>query len=86
MSMYIVETSGLRILMWGDNRHNPSEYAMKQLGDIDVLTLPVDGSQHILSYEQGDDIVKQLRPKVVYSNPLSVRRAFADTHDTANIR
>ena len=65
MSMYIVETSGLRILMWGDNRHNPSEYAMKQLGDIDVLTLPVDGSQHILSYEQGDDIVKQLRPKVV---------------------
>lgn len=63
--MYVVETGGLRILMWGDNRHNPSEYAMSQLKDIDVLTIPVDGSQHILSYEQGDDIVAALRPKAV---------------------
>lgn len=63
--MYVVETGGLRIAMWGDNRHNPSELAMRQLGDIDVLTLPVDGSQHILSYEQADEIVKTLNPKVV---------------------
>lgn len=63
--MYVVETGGLRILMWGDNRHNPSEYAMRQLKDIDILTIPVDGSQHILSYEQGDDIVAALRPKAI---------------------
>lgn len=63
--MYVVEVGGMRILMWGDNRHNPSEYAMQQLGDIDVLTLPVDGSQHILSYDQGDEIVDRLRPKIV---------------------
>ena len=63
--MYVVETGGMRIAMWGDNRHNPSEYALRQLGDIDVLTLPVDGSQHILSYDQGDDIVARLRPKVI---------------------
>ncbi len=65
MSMYVVETGGLRILVWGDNRHNPSEYVWQQLGQIDVLTLPVDGSQHILSYEQGDEIVERLSPKVV---------------------
>ena len=63
--MYVVETGGMRIVMWGDNRHNPSEYALKQLGDIDVLTLPVDGSQHILSYEQANDLVARIRPKVV---------------------
>ena len=63
--MYVVEVSGLRIMIWGDNRHNPSEYALQQLGNIDVLTLPVDGSQHILSYEQGNDIVERLRPKIV---------------------
>ena len=33
--------------------------------DIDVLTLPVDGSQHILSYEQGDEIVARIAPKIV---------------------
>lgn len=65
MVMYIIETGGLRILMWGDNRHNPSEYAMRQLRDIDILTIPVDGSQHILSYEQGDNIVAALRPKAI---------------------
>ena len=63
--MYVVECGGLRIAIWGDNRHNPSDYALRQLGKIDVLTLPVDGSQHILSYDQGDAIVAQLRPKVV---------------------
>lgn len=63
--MYVVETGGMRILIWGDNRHNPSEYALRQLRGIDVLTLPVDGSQHILSYGQGDDIVAALKPKTV---------------------
>jgi L-ascorbate metabolism protein UlaG (beta-lactamase superfamily) len=38
---------------------------LQNLGEIDVLTLPVDGSQHILSYEQGDEIVDRLAPKVV---------------------
>ena len=65
MIMYLVETGGMRIAMWGDNRHNPSPSALAMLGDIDVLTLPVDGSQHILSYAQGDALVRQLKPKVV---------------------
>ena len=67
MAMYIVETGGLRILMWGDNRHNPSDYVKQKLiaADIDVLTIPVDGSQHILSYEQGDEIVAWLKPRMV---------------------
>ena len=30
-----------------------------------MLTLPVDGSQHILSYQQGNDIVANLGPSVV---------------------
>jgi L-ascorbate metabolism protein UlaG (beta-lactamase superfamily) len=65
MYMYVVETGGLRILMWGDNRHNPSPHVLRQLGNIDVLTLPVDGSQHILSYEQGNEIVAMLNPKII---------------------
>ena len=65
MSMYLIETGGLRILMWGDNRHNPNPHVLSQLTDIDVLTLPVDGSQHILSYEQGDEIVARIAPKIV---------------------
>ncbi len=65
MVMYVVETGGIRTLIWGDNRHNPPEDAWQALGRIDVLTLPVDGSEHILSYEQGNAIVERLKPKVV---------------------
>ena len=65
MVTYVVETGGVRTLIWGDNRHDPADGFWDAIGRIDVLTLPVDGSQHILSYEQADAIVARLKPKVV---------------------
>jgi len=65
MVTYVVETGGIRTLIWGDNRHNPADGFWDAIGRIDVLTLPVDGSQHILSYDQADAIVERLRPKIV---------------------
>lgn len=62
---FVVETGGIRTLIWGDNRANPPEEVWKAWGRIDVLTLPVDGSAHILSAEQGNAIVDHLKPKVV---------------------
>jgi L-ascorbate metabolism protein UlaG (beta-lactamase superfamily) len=62
---YVVETGGLRLLIWGDNRHNPPDEVFEAWGEIDILTLPVDGSQHILSYAQADAIVERLKPKTV---------------------
>ena len=52
-------------MIWGDNRHNPPEEVWAAMGRIDVLTLPVDGSEHILSYNQGNAIVERLNPKIV---------------------
>ncbi|MGQ7847331.1 MBL fold metallo-hydrolase [Granulosicoccus sp. 3-233] len=65
MVVYVIETGGIRTLVWGDNRPDPGEDFWKAIGQIDVLTLPVDGSQHILSYEQGNAIVERLQPKIV---------------------
>jgi L-ascorbate metabolism protein UlaG (beta-lactamase superfamily) len=65
MVTYVVEAGGIRTLIWGDNRHNPPEDVWHRWGKIDVLTLPVDGSQHILSYDQGNGIVDRLKPKIV---------------------
>ena len=65
MVVYLVETGGIRTLIWGDNRHNPPAPFWDAIGRVDVLTLPVDGSEHILSYEQANDIVSILGPKVV---------------------
>ena len=65
MVVYLVETGGVRTLIWGDNRHDPAEGFWDAVGQVDVLTLPVDGSEHILSYAMSDDIVERLKPKVV---------------------
>jgi len=65
MVVYLVETGGIRTLIWGDNRHNPAPGFWEAIGEVDVLTLPVDGSQHILSYDMGNNIVEKLKPKIV---------------------
>jgi len=65
MVTYVVETGGVRTLIWGDNRPDPADAFWDAVGRIDVLTLPVDGSQHILSFAQADAIVDRLKPKVV---------------------
>lgn len=65
MVAYMVEIAGVRILIWGDNRHNPADAFWDWAGRVDVLTLPVDGSEHILSFAQGDEIVDRLKPRVV---------------------
>lgn len=65
MVVYLIETGGIRTLIWGDNRHNPAEGFWDAIGRVDVLTLPIDGSEHILSYDMGNTIVDRLKPKVV---------------------
>lgn len=64
-NIYLLETGGMRIVVWGDNRQNPNDHVMAALTDVDVLVLPVDASQHILSYEQANEIVAQIKPHVV---------------------
>ncbi|MEL6265920.1 MAG: MBL fold metallo-hydrolase [Pseudomonadota bacterium] len=65
MVTYLVETGGIRTLIWGDNRPDPADGFWEAIGRVDVLTIPVDGSEHILSYAQADAIVERLKPAVV---------------------
>lgn len=63
--LLIVEVAGLRILHWGDNRPNPPDTVWEQLGEIDILLLPVDGSQHVLSYAQADAVAERLKARLI---------------------
>lgn len=63
--LIVVETGGLRILHWGDNRHDPPQHVWESLGRIDIALLPVDGSQHVMSHDMTASIIERLRPKVV---------------------
>ncbi len=64
-NIYLLQTGGMRIAVWGDNRQNPPPHIWAALTDIDVLVLPVDASQHILSYAQADAIVARIKPHAI---------------------
>ncbi len=63
--LILVEVAGLRVLHWGDNRPDPPDGVWDKLRDIDIALLPIDGSQHVLSYSQVEDVAQRLQAKLI---------------------
>lgn len=63
--LIVVETGGLRIVHWGDNRHDPPDDIWKALGHIDIALLPIDASQHVMGHVHVASIIERLKPRVI---------------------
>jgi L-ascorbate metabolism protein UlaG (beta-lactamase superfamily) len=61
-AIQIVETGGLRIAIWGDNRALPDPSLDHYLNDVDVLILPVET---VLTPDEADAIVQKYHPRAV---------------------
>lgn len=61
----VIDTGGIKIAHWGDNRPNPADHVMAKLKGVDVLILTIDGSSHILSYDDIASLIAQIKPKIV---------------------
>jgi L-ascorbate metabolism protein UlaG (beta-lactamase superfamily) len=61
-AIQLIETGGLRIAIWGDNRATPDPFLDHYLKNVDVLILPVDS---ILTRAEVDAIVGKYDPKTV---------------------
>ena len=61
----VVETGGLRIAHWGDNRHDAPAAVWDALGPIDILLMPVDDSQHVMGHPMVAEVIARLAPRVV---------------------
>lgn len=61
----VVETGGLRIAHWGDNRPIPADHVLAALKGVDVLIMNIDESSHILSYGNVADAIAAIGPKIV---------------------
>jgi L-ascorbate metabolism protein UlaG (beta-lactamase superfamily) len=62
--MFLVETGGLRLLHWGDNRQKMPDYIWQMIGDVDVVFLPVSDEGHILSHEWADKVMERINANV----------------------
>ena len=63
--LLLIETGGLKILAWGDNRHNPPEEVWGAVNNVDIVLLPIDDSQHVLSFPHAEEIIQRLSPSVI---------------------
>jgi L-ascorbate metabolism protein UlaG (beta-lactamase superfamily) len=58
----LIETGGLRIAVWGDNRATPDPFLDPYLKNVDVLILPVEA---VLTRAEVDAIFRKYDPKAV---------------------
>ena len=63
--LLLIETGGLKILAWGDNRHNPPEEVWGAVNNVDIVLLPIDDSQHVISFPHAEEIIRRLNPSVI---------------------
>ncbi len=62
---FLIDCAGIRFLHTGDNRVPVPEEIVQAVGRVDVLTVPVDGSCHLLEYDQVHQLIDQFQPGVV---------------------
>ena len=74
--MFRLESGGVSFLHIGDNRAEWPAEVSHAVGNIDVLLVTVDDSNHLLTYEQVDALVERLKPRVV----IPMHYAIAGLH------
>lgn len=61
--MFVVEADGVRILHLGDIGHTLDQDTIAQVGEVDVLMIPVDGV-YTLTLEEATQMVKDIKPSL----------------------
>jgi L-ascorbate metabolism protein UlaG (beta-lactamase superfamily) len=61
-AIQIIETGGMRIAIWGDNRAMPDPFLDHYLKNVDVLILPVET---VLTRAEAETIIRKYDPKAL---------------------
>lgn len=63
-TMYLMEIDGVAVCHVGDLGHIPTEDQVEEMGNVDVLMLPVGGAS-TLNATMATEVVRKIEPKVV---------------------
>jgi L-ascorbate metabolism protein UlaG (beta-lactamase superfamily) len=73
-TVFAIEAEGLTLVHLGDLGHLLENKLVEDLGDVDVLMIPVGGT-YTIDAAKATDVVRQIEPKIVipmhYKNPVS---------------
>ena len=76
--MFRLETGGISFLHIGDNRVDWPTDVTQAIGDVDVLLVTVDDSNHLLNYGEVDSLIERLEPKIVIPMHYQIPGLMAD--------
>ena len=76
--MFRLETGGVSFLHLGDNRADWPDDVARAVGEVDVLLVTVDDSNHLLNHQEVDSLVQRLEPKVVIPMHYQIPGLMAD--------
>ncbi|MCR4264305.1 MAG: MBL fold metallo-hydrolase [Candidatus Roizmanbacteria bacterium] len=63
-TVYLIVLDGIRILHCGDLGHTLSDSLFDEIGDVDILIIPVGGT-YTINAKQAASVVKQIEPLIV---------------------
>lgn len=63
--IFTLDIAGVSFCHLGDNRAELPEDFLKAVGNVDVLMVPVDGNDHLLTPEEVNQVIGTLDPRVV---------------------
>lgn len=79
-TIYVIEVDGKRILHLGDLGHALSNDILEDMGDIDILLIPV-GGKYTIGPKEAVEVVHSVDPKVIipmhYGDPALNQETFA---------
>jgi len=77
-TIQVMETGGLKIAIWGDNRPQPSADLDRYLKNVDVLILPIDDSGTLMTYPEVNAVIAHYKPKAIIPSHYLVKGLSTD--------
>jgi len=77
-TIYIIEMDGLRIAHLGDLGHKLSEKMVEQIGNVDILMIPV-GGEYTIDTPTAVEIVRAIEPKLIIPMHFKIPKLKKET-------
>lgn len=77
-TIYVIEADGLRIVHLGDLGHTISEDLINEMGDVDILMIPV-GGEYTIGPKEATELVNKIEPFFVIPMHYGVEELNKET-------
>lgn len=79
-TIYLIEAGDIRILHLGDIGHNLSEKTIEEIGEVNILLIPVGNGAFTIGPKQAVEIIRDLEPQITipmhYQTPQTNKDNF----------